>query len=423
MSRVTWGPADCALPADRAAGHAYPRAGRMSPPRLLVFATHPIQYQAPLFRALAADPRVSLEVIFARVPDAVEQAEGFGGAFTWDLPLRDGYPSDVLPAIGLPSSLRSALRRPVRGIGAAIDHFRPDAALIFGWHEASQLQALIAARRRGIPLLMRCEANEKRQRSALKRAAQRAIVAGLAGALAIGKSNRAFYLARGLDPSRIVDARYFVDNAFFATSAAALASQRAALRARFGIAEGALAVLFAGKFEAKKRPLALIEAAAAARQAGADIHLLLVGSGELGPAMADRVRALSVPATFTGFLNQTAMPEAYAACDATALLSDVNETWGLVVNEAFASGRTALVSRDVGCADDLVEDGVTGAVVGPDTVGRAASILGDWAGDRAHLARLSLAAKERVTREYSVASSSAAMIEMLDRTTRRDASR
>ncbi len=66
--------------------------------------------------------------------------------------------------------------------------------------------------------------------------------------------------------------------------------------------------------------------------------------------------------TFTGFLNQSQIVDAYVASDVLALPSDAGETWGLVVNEAMACGRPAIVSDLVGCAADLIEEGQTGWV-------------------------------------------------------------
>jgi glycosyltransferase involved in cell wall biosynthesis len=60
------------------------------------------------------------------------------------------------------------------------------------------------------------------------------------------------------------------------------------------------------------------------------------------------------PASFTGFLNQTEISRAYVAADCLVLPSDHGETWGLVVNEALASGLPCLVSDACGCAEDLV---------------------------------------------------------------------
>jgi glycosyltransferase involved in cell wall biosynthesis len=63
----------------------------------------------------------------------------------------------------------------------------------------------------------------------------------------------------------------------------------------------------------------------------------------------------SSPASFAGFLNQTEISRAYVAADCLVLPSDHGETWGLVVNEALASGLPCIVSDACGCSEDLVE--------------------------------------------------------------------
>ena len=49
-----------------------------------------------------------------------------------------------------------------------------------------------------------------------------------------------------------------------------------------------------------------------------------------------------------------------AAADCLVLPSDGTETWGLIVNEAMACGKPAIVSEVCGCAPDLIEEGETG---------------------------------------------------------------
>ena len=68
-------------------------------------------------------------------------------------------------------------------------------------------------------------------------------------------------------------------------------------------------------------------------------------------------------AWWAGFLNQSQLGEAYAIADCLVLPSDWGETWGLVVNEAMATGLPCVVSDRVGCGPDLVVPGVTGDVV------------------------------------------------------------
>ena len=62
------------------------------------------------------------------------------------------------------------------------------------------------------------------------------------------------------------------------------------------------------------------------------------------------------------FQNQSRMPVVYRTGDLFVLPSIREETWGLAVNEALASGRPVLISDRVGCAPDVVIDGENGWV-------------------------------------------------------------
>ena len=123
--------------------------------RLAIFTTHPIQYQAPWFRALAAVDGLDLHVVFSHVPDAARQGEGFGIAFQWDIPLLAGYRHRRLATTELPRPAPGFAQRWANGLGPALDQIRPDAAMVLGWQEISLVQALLACRRRGIPVILR----------------------------------------------------------------------------------------------------------------------------------------------------------------------------------------------------------------------------------------------------------------------------
>ena len=58
--------------------------------RLAIVATHPVQYQVPWYRALAAEPDLDLTVYSALLPTPAQQGVGFGMEFAWDVPLLDG---------------------------------------------------------------------------------------------------------------------------------------------------------------------------------------------------------------------------------------------------------------------------------------------------------------------------------------------
>jgi glycosyltransferase involved in cell wall biosynthesis len=64
-----------------------------------------------------------------------------------------------------------------------------------------------------------------------------------------------------------------------------------------------------------------------------------------------------------GFFYQSALPRAYVGVDLFVLPSGAHETWGLVVNEAMHFSLPVIFSDHVGCAPDLVKDGVNGYIV------------------------------------------------------------
>lgn len=370
--------------------------------KLLALATHPIQYQAPWFRRLAQSPGVDLFVAFGLLPTAEQQGVGFDVPFTWDLDLLGGYRSTQLELAGRTPALDHFFGLRARGLRNFIKQCEPDALILSGWNSFILTQGLLAARLLQVPILMRCEANDLRTRRPLVRWLQRAVLRQTDASLAIGGANREFLKARGVRDRQIFSAPYFVDNGWFLTAAARLEPERNALRTEFGFSADCLVALFVGKLIEKKRPGDLIAAAAQARRAGADIEVLFAGDGALRPVLEEAARALGVPVRFAGFLNQAAIPRAYVAADLLVLPSDAGETWGLVVNEAMACSRPAIVSDQVGCRTDLVHEGKTGWSFRCGEVTSLAARLTSSARDRTKLHAMGIRARDHVLANYSV---------------------
>jgi len=236
-------------------------------------------------------------------------------------------------------------------------------------------QAIREARKAGIKVWLRGESNLRSNAGGLKQSLKWLLLRRLLNRvdrfLTIGEANRQFYRRLGYSEEKMVPAPYCVENRRFADLAAQLRPERPLIRAAWDIPDDAFCFLFVGKFIAKKRPLDLAEAVRRLHviEPARKLHILWVGTGELGEAVRD---ACSVKydaqgegtsnhasegkpsASFLGFLNQSEIVRAYVAADALVLPSDAKETWGLVANEAMASGLPCVVSDACGCADDLV---------------------------------------------------------------------
>jgi len=329
--------------------------------KIAMVTTHPIQYQVPWLRLLGQRPGIDLHVYFAMLPDADQQGREFGVAFQWDIPLLGGYAHTVLDNVAQHPSLTAFGGCDTPGVRDELKRGKFDAVIVNGWGTKTCLQALLACRLQGIPCIVRGEANGLRPRAAWKRFLHARLLSQYAACLAIGSNNRRYLLDAGVPSSRIFDTPYCIDNESFATAAERWRSATGvtALKARFGLDPARATFLFSGKFVNKKRSGDIV--AALARMTDAErarIQVLLVGDGPLAADL--RAQAEGLPVHFSGFLNQSEITAAYAASDCLVLPSDSGETWGLVVNEAMACGLPALVSDQVGCAIDLVEDGVTG---------------------------------------------------------------
>jgi glycosyltransferase involved in cell wall biosynthesis len=370
--------------------------------RLAIFTSHPIQYQAPWFRALAGFSELTVRVFFSYIPSEEEQGVGFGQAFKWDIPLTDGYDSSVLSHAKFPASVPPYLRKMTTGIHAALRGFRPDIALILGWHHISLVQAIFSCRFLGVPIILRGESNDLRKRRWLVRVLHRVLLNQCAGFLAIGASNVRFYLDAGVSIEKIVVAPYFVENERFRSEAHRLQARKAKIRSEWGIPEEAVCFAFIGKMEPKKRVMDFIDAIKLASDKCDNIHGLVVGTGEMLRSAKSKAISQNSPISFAGFLNQTEITRAYVAADAVILPSDYGETWGLVVNEAMATGLPAIVSDRVGCANDLVLHEETGSVFPFGDVSALAGLMQEYAGDSALRRTLGERAQRRVLSEFSI---------------------
>jgi glycosyltransferase involved in cell wall biosynthesis len=359
------------------AGHAAAR------PRLGVLATHPIQYQAPLYQEIARRGVVDLEVAFLSRGGAQPVHDpGFGVTLAWDIDLLGGYRSTVLarrPLAGKPAWLRRA--------GSWLR--RQDIVVLHGHADPDMLIAMAACRVLGVPYLLRGDSQAESAAAGWRRIARHlvagAAVRGAAGALPIGQRNAAFYDRYGRVPQ--YEAPYSVDNDRFRVMSDAARPSRAARLAALGLDPRRPTVIFAGKLIGQKRPLDVVRAIG---RCTGSLNLLLLGDGPLRTQVREFEDRL--PVRCLGFVNQAELPGWYGCGDILVLPSG-REPWGLVVNEGMACGLIPVVSDAVGCAADLVR-GVGEIYPAGDVTALAAALTRAAAGPRD---RREAAARDRLS--------------------------
>lgn len=333
--------------------------------RTSIVMTHPVQYFAPWFRTISREcPELDLTVLYATQPSAQQQGVGFGAAFQWDIPLLEGYNYRIVRPASAADNVHSGqfMGLNVPEMNDALRAANPQVVLVPGWFSVTLVRSLFWARRNKIPALYRGDTNLNNQpggwRKSLWRLKTRQFLRFYKGYLCVGKRANEYLHSFGIPDSRIFRSPHCVDNDFFARRSAEFQKQdnRLAARTTWGLLPQEFVLLYCGKMEMKKRPLDAIRAL----QGLQNVALLMVGAGPMEGECRTLAQQLHVKVVFAGFLNQSEIGKAYAVADALVLPSDGGETWGLVVNEAMATGLPSIVSSLVGAAPDLVENNLTG---------------------------------------------------------------
>jgi glycosyltransferase involved in cell wall biosynthesis len=296
-----------------------------------------------------------------------------------------------------PQALEERLEEALAGHGTEV-------LAIPGWSGYHALIALRVALRRGIPIILMSESQEiDFPRARLKEWIKRRYLGLCQAALVGGAPHRAYLVKLGMAGDRIFQGYDIVDNAYFAGRADEARQNAEALRSRLGLP--ARFFLASARFIEKKNLLRLIRAYASYRQSAvakaADcrgcLDLVLLGDGELRPQLEALATELGVQkfVHMPGFKQYADLPNYYGLASAF-IHASTSEQWGLVVNEAMASGLPVLVSRRCGCSADLVRDGINGFAFDPyDEAGMTALML-KMGADECDLAAMGQSGRELI---------------------------
>lgn len=369
-----------------------------TPIRLAIISTHPVQYYAPLFKALSGRKELTVHVFYGwHGPSAGAFDPGFGADVAWDVPLLEGYPHTFLENTSADPGTHHFRGITTPGLIPAVEAWEPDALLIFGWNYWSHLAALRHFKGR-VPVYFRGDSTlldeQGGPRVWARRLFLRWVYRHVDSALYVGQHNRAYFRAHGLTEDALRWVPHAIDNRRFADPEGVHTRNARAWCQKLGIPEEAPAAVFAGKLSQKKAPDVLI--AAFKQLQGSNAHLIIAGSGAKEAAL--RAQAADHPRIhFIGFQNQSRMPVVYRLGDVVVLPSrGPGETWGLAINEAMASGRAVIASTAVGCAPDLITPGVNGAIVPPEDVDALRAALQQPLADEGLRARMGAASAARI---------------------------
>lgn len=326
--------------------------------KLAVITSHPIQYNAPLFRLLAQRNKIQVKVFYTwgQTKDGDVYDPDFKKSFRWDIPLTDGYDKEFIdnnssnPGAGHFNGIRN------KDLIGAVLNYKPDALLVFGWSFHSHLQLLRYFKKK-VKIIFRGDSTLLDEpagfsfRKLARRVFLKWVYHGIDYCLYTGKDNKDYFIKHGVKEQSLMYAPHAVDNERFFDTDGSYKKSADEWRTKLGIPENAVVFLFAGKLESKKDPLLLIKCFQQLNQE--NIRLVIAGNGVLEDE-AKRLAKDDQRILFLDFQNQLQMPLLYRLGDIFVLPSKgPGETWGLSVNEAMASSRPVIVSSKCGCASDL----------------------------------------------------------------------
>jgi len=305
-----------------------------------------------------------------------------------------------------------------------LDRLKPEVVCIPGWASVVALWALDWCLANDVPAVLLSDSTAADVPRSFARELPKSLIVRLFSAAVVAGSRHADYArALGMPEALIFQGYDVVDNRYFADQTAAVRANGVALRDQHGLPQRYF--LASARFVAKKNIPGLLKAYAAylLAEPREPWSLVVLGDGEMAAVAREKMveHGIGERGFFPGFKQYEELPVYYGLASAFVHAS-TSEQWGLVVNEAMAAGLPVIVSDRCGCADDLVENGVTGFVFDPEDTGSLAKLMLRMSEGAIDLAAMGRAASERIGRwspelfaDSVIAASSAARLRAASR--------
>jgi glycosyltransferase involved in cell wall biosynthesis len=361
--------------------------------RVLLLATHVVQYASPLYRLLSADPRLELQVVYCSLQGAEPGVDPeFGHEVKWDLPLLEGYPWMQLP---------NKARRP--GLGRFFGLWNPGlwklirggsfdvVVLCTGYMFASHWIALLAAKSKAIPVIFSTDTSviESRDRAGWKSWIKPHVLGWAYRSadvlMTISRAGREVALRVGMPAERIAGVRSVMDKTEWQERAKQFDRNR--IRDEWNVPREAPVAFYCAKLQVWKCPLDLVRAFAQA--AVPDAYLVMAGDGPQRGEVEMEVAKLGMGhnVRLLGFVNASQLPGHYKAADILVLPSRYDPC-PFVVPESMFSGTPVILSDAVLGRADMIHSGKSGYLYPCNDVEALSALLRKTLSNRALLSEL-----------------------------------
>jgi glycosyltransferase involved in cell wall biosynthesis len=272
----------------------------------------------------------------------------------WKFPL-GSHPKTIL------GSLRLTRKNKERWINVGIVPFllrnRPNSMIYFGF-QPTVIVALALCRVLNVKLVVLSDTWEKRERgiSWVQKAGRKLTYKLFADAF-IGASEKTIAMFREYNKKAAGNAVFLSwlcgDNQYFAE-----------WKEMNDKVDRAYDILFAGRIVDIKNPLFFAEVAVEVKRILGNCKALIIGEGEerLKNRMFNILKEAGVEYKFAGFIEHKNLPEYYARAK-ILLFPTSGDCWGVVINEAFASGVPVITTDKTAAVGEMVLHGKNGYVL------------------------------------------------------------
>jgi glycosyltransferase involved in cell wall biosynthesis len=298
---------------------------------------------------------------------------------------------------------------------------KPDYLICYGYTQAPQALAIEWANVTSTPFAISGDANCYLDTlTGVKRIAKtswlRHVVRSAAALITIGSANRLFWESYGATPEQLFEARFAVDNDFYAEKVVERRPEAVELRRRLGLNDGVV-FLSVGRLVQRKGIDLMIRAARS--MPGEAIGVVVAGDGE-ERATLEAIAEGDNRIVFAGRVSPGELPVYYAMADVLVLAAQ-SEPWGLVINEAMASGLAIIAHRHCGATLDLVGPD-NGVVLEGLSERELAGGMQFVASDLDRLSRMKIRSQEKIA-GWSIAGAARGIVRAVEESSRPGAAR
>ncbi len=249
----------------------------------------------------------------------------------------------------------------LRGIWKLLNDQNPQAIITCGF-TWPMLLVMFWAKWHGKKRLVNTDAWEKIESaySGIHKLIRKIIYPSVHAAIPVSEKGKLMFRNYGIDEKKIFISHYAIDNDRYRL---------------FSSDEKTFDLIFSGQMIERKMPFFFTAVVAELMKKKPDLRVLILGSGELKEAFIQSLKDVGVDWEYPGFIQPQELPRYYSSSK-ILLFPTQSDSWGVVANDAMASGTVVLTCDNAGCANELVRHNQNGWVLPLDAVVWANQIEG-----------------------------------------------